>query len=128
MTETESSPIAIGAQGRPLNDQNCVTLRGRVSAEPVSRELPSGDQIVSVRVVLARERTAMTRGSRQPSDWVECVAWASRARRSVASWRPGDTVEIEGALRRRYYRAGGVPTTRVEVEVLKARSLRRVGA
>jgi single-strand DNA-binding protein len=128
MTESDSSPAHPVSSERPDHDRNRVLLRGRVSAAPVSRVLPSGDRIVSVRVVLSRERTVMTRGSRQPSDWVECVAWASRPRRSVRSWRPGDTVEIEGALRRRYYRWSGAPTTRVEVEVLKARALQRARA
>lgn len=105
---------------------NQVTLRGRVSAEPAVRELPSGTSIVTFRVRVARAKTHMTGGSKQTSDWVDCVAWAPRPRRAVASWRTGDTVEVEGSLRRRFFRTeGGVPSSRVEVEVLAARVVSR---
>lgn len=105
---------------------NLVSLRGRVSSEPAARELPSGTSIVTFRVTVARAKTHMTGGSKQTSDWVDCVAWAPRPRRTVASWRTGDTVELEGSLRRRFFRSeGGVPTSRVEVEVLTARVVAR---
>ena len=32
-------------------------------------------------------------------------------------WQPGDVVEVEGAIRRRFFRAGGGAASRVEVEV-----------
>lgn len=105
---------------------NKVVLRGRVSAEPSTRELPSGTAIVTFRITMAREKTHMTEGSKQTSDWVDCVAWAPRPRRSASKYRTGDTVEVEGALRRRFFRSeGGVPTSRVEVEVLTARVVAR---
>jgi single-strand DNA-binding protein len=107
---------------------NRVTLRGRVSAEPSVRELPSGTSIVTFRMIMTRAKTHMTGGSKQTSDWVDCVAWAPRPRRTVATWRSGDTVEVEGALRRRFFRSeGGVPSSRVEVEVLTARVVSRAG-
>ena len=105
---------------------NHVTMRGRVSAEPAIRELPSGTAIVTFRLTMARAKTHMTEGSKQSSDWVDCVAWAPRPRRTVVTWRSGDTVEVEGALRRRFFRTeGGVPSSRVEVEVLTARIVSR---
>jgi len=46
----------------------------------------------------------------------------------VLGWNVGDTVEVEGALRRRFLGGGGAAvTTRVEIEVLKARVVARVG-
>ncbi len=101
--------------------RNQVTLCGRVSSAPEPRELPSGDTVVTFRLVIPRERTAMTAKSRQPSDWVHCAAWSARARRSAAAWQVGDQVEVEGALRRRFYRDGGGATTRLEVEMLSGR-------
>jgi len=107
---------------------NRIVLRGRVAGEPSTRELPSGTSIVTFRVTMAREKTHMTEGSKQTSDWIDCVAWAPRPRRSVKSWRTGDIVEVEGALRRRFFRSeGGVPSSRVEVEVLGARIVARAG-
>ena len=44
---------------------------------------------------------------------------------SVGRWRPGDLVDIDGALRRRFFRAEGRTATRVEVEVLGARLVER---
>lgn len=105
--------------------RNTVLLTGRVSSQPLERELPSGDRVVTFRLVMARDRTPMTAGSRQVSDWVDCGAWAGRVRRSVATWRVGDRVEVEGALRRRFFREGGGATSRLEVEVLGGRRVER---
>jgi single-strand DNA-binding protein len=108
---------------------NEVTLRGRVSSVPVARDLPSGTSIMTFRVSVPRGKTAMTSGSRQTSDWVDCVAWAARPKKSVRSWVVGDTVEVEGALRRRFFRVGGTAAnTRVEVEVLRGRIVARAAS
>jgi single-strand DNA-binding protein len=101
--------------------RNEVCLAGRVSSAPVERELPSGDMVVTFRLVMQRDRTPMTAKSRQTSDWVDCAAWGGRARRSAASWQVGDQVEIEGALRRRFFRDGGGSATRLEVEMVTGR-------
>jgi single-strand DNA-binding protein len=106
------------------SDDNTVRLRGRVSSAPVDRELPSGAVITTFRVTVPRARTAMTSGSTQLSDWVDCVAWTGRTRRNVAAWVVNDQVEVGGALRRRFFRAGEGSSTRVELEVLSARRAR----
>ncbi len=110
---------------RGLRGSNSVSLCGRVSADPVTRELPSGDTIVTLRLVMTRQPSPMADKSRQASDWVDCVAWGSRAKRTVGGWRTGDLVEVDGALRRRFFRAAGATTTRVEVEVLAGRLVLR---
>ena len=103
---------------------NTVALRGRVSSAPLQRELPSGAVISTFRVSVPRARSPMTAGSSQGSDWMDCVAWSARTRRTVDTWAVGDVVEIDGALRRRFYRSGEGSTTRLEVEVLSARRAR----
>lgn len=103
---------------------NTVELRGRVSSAPTERELPSGALITTFRMSVPRARTPMTSGSTQGSDWVDCVAWSARSRRSVGGWVVGDQVEVTGALRRRFFRVGEGATTRLEVEVLGARRSR----
>ena len=104
---------------------NHVEVRGRLSTDPVDRELPSGTPIVSFRLVIPRTTTVMTRGSNQRSDWVDCTAWSAAARRRATGWHVGDTVEVVGALRRRHYRAGEVSGSRVDVEMLGGRLVAR---
>lgn len=107
-------------EGRAL-PANEVRLVGRVSGQPEERVLPSGDRLVSFRVVVARDHP---RG-RQTVDALECVAWSARSRRSVSRWEDGDLVQLSGSLRRRFYRAGATTVSRVEVETSRARIIRR---
>ncbi|MDP9823945.1 single-stranded DNA-binding protein [Nocardioides massiliensis] len=110
----------------PDPDEACtVHLRGRVSGEPEHRVLPSGDELWTVRVVVRRPPGDVRAGG-PVSDWIGCTARSGAARRSVQSWRDGDAVEVEGALRRHYYRSGtGAALSLVEVEVARARRRRR---
>jgi len=109
----------------PLNE---VVLRGRVSGEPQTRELPSGSVLVSFRLVLARERTPMTAASKVVSDWIECSAWGARVRKQASGWHDGDQVEVRGSLRRRYHRGGEPSRSSVEVEMLGGRLVLRSAA
>ena len=121
---------------------NSVRLVGRVSAEPEHRELPSGDQLVQLRVIVTRPvrrgrsgprsrgataTPASTEGAapaRQQVDTIDVTCWTAVARRAAARLQPGQVVEVHGALRRRFYRAGASTQSRYEVE---ASLLRRVG-
>lgn len=106
---------------------NEVRLAGTVSGEPERRVLPSGDELCVVRVVVPRVtvRARPDGGRGQSVDVLDCCAWEARPRRAVGGWRPGDQVEVNGALRRRFYRARGVTESRVEVEIRSARLVRR---
>lgn len=104
---------------------NDVRLVGRVAAEPVTRTLPSGDRLVSFRLVVDR---APGGRSRQSVDALECVAWTARVQRSVLKWQTGDVVEVSGAIRRRFFRGAGGAASRVEVEVVSAKVRRRARA
>jgi single-strand DNA-binding protein len=107
----------------PAND---VRLLGRLSAAPATVELPSGDVLMTFRISVPRAPTA-GRGpsSGQRVDSVPCTAWAPRLRRSIATWRAGDLVEVVGTVRCRFYQAGGATRSRVEVEASAARIMRR---
>ena len=107
---------------------NTVRLRGRVSAGPTERDLPSGSVVVGVRLSVPRDPSPMTKGSRQTVDWVDCSAWGSAQRRAASRWREGDVVEVDGALRRRSSRGASGFSTRVEVEILGGRVVRRADA
>jgi single-strand DNA-binding protein len=111
------------ADPAPVNE---VRLVGRLSQDPRERVLPSGDRMWTFRVVVPRPEA---RGrSRQSVDALECAAWSSRTRRSVSGWSVGDTVEVSGTLHRRFFRFGATVGSRVEVEMLAGRLIRRAGS
>ena len=108
--------------------RNEVLLVGRVSAAAVAVELPSGDQLTSFRLVVDRgpSRRPAREGARTPTiDTFDCVAWTAALQRAALGWEPGDTVEVAGAARRRFFRAGGGVQSRFEIEVTRARRISR---
>lgn len=106
---------------------NEVRLVGRISAPPAERVLPSGDAVWTFRIVVPRPDDPDR--ARQSVDALECAVWGGRVRRSVAGWEVDDVVEVTGAIRRRFFRAGGgAPTSRVEVEVSRGRLIRRAAS
>lgn len=94
---------------------NCVTLIGRLSGVR-DVTLPSGDELVSFRVVV--DRPARDRGpsGRVRVDAVECTAWRADVRKKALATPEGTLVTVTGALRRRFWRAGGAPASRIDVE------------
>lgn len=104
--------------------RNEVLLVGRLSTPPTERELPSGDPLVMFRVVV--DRPAARRGEparRATVDTLECVAWTAALRRAACAWSAGDVLEVQGALRRRFWRSPGGLGSRYEIEVSRARRL-----
>ena len=108
----------------PVNE---VRLVGRVSQQPEERVLPSGDSVWVFRVVVGRSGERRP-GARPGVDALECAVWSGRVRRSVATWAVDDVVEVTGAVRRRGRSAGGAAASRVEVEVVTGRLIRRAGS
>ena len=119
------------APGRSVS-ANHVVLVGRLAAPASGRTLPSGDELITWRLVVdrppERSRGVGAGGRAVTIDTVDCVGWTAGVRRSVASWAAGDVVRVEGALRRRFWRAPtGGPASRYEVEALKVSRLARAG-
>ncbi|MDN5789387.1 MAG: single-stranded DNA-binding protein [Micrococcales bacterium] len=110
----------------PVNE---VSLRGRLPAVAEERELPSGDQIVTIRVVVPRRdgpsRPTSRGGDRRrvTVDTIDVVCWSARTRRAALRLKPDDQIAVQGALRRRFFRGPSGPQSRYEVE---ASALRRV--
>ena len=102
---------------------NDVHLVGRVSAEPVSRELPSGDVLVTIRVVVPRPPVSRQVEGRRPAsiDTIEVACFSGPTRRSAGTIQVDDTVEVWGALRRRFFRSGAAVQSRYEVEASRLR-------
>ena len=79
--------------------------------------LPSGDEVVSFRLIVPRSATARRR-SKQRVDTIECSAWTARLRRSVRRLEPGDAVTVTGELRRRFTRGAAGPMSWVNVDLV----------
>jgi single-strand DNA-binding protein len=107
---------AAAAKRAATDHRNEVVLTGRLSTYADARELPSGDEIVSWRLIVDRPADA----DRNGIDAIDCVAFATRLRRSALKWEPGAVIEVEGSLRRRFWRAGASTASRTEVEVRRA--------
>ncbi|CAN7444591.1 single-stranded DNA-binding protein [Knoellia sp. LjRoot47] len=91
---------------------NSVELSGRVSGEPETREMPSGDPLVTLRLVVARPAGG-------PVDTIDLACWSRSTQRAAARLSDGDRVRVTGALRRRFFRTPGGAASRYEVEVAK---------
>lgn len=117
------------AETLAINDaptRNDVTLVGRLAAPAEERTLPSGTVLVTFRVIVGRPPPAKPGPPRTPTvDTIDCVAGNATTRRTALGWLTGDVVEVSGALRRRFWRAGTAAASRTEVEVTKARRLAR---
>lgn len=113
-------PAAPGQSKDPVNQ---VRLTGRVSGAPQERELPSGDRLVQLRVVVPRAGEGQHRGGARV-DTIDVTCWSARTRGVALRLGDGDSVELGGALRRRFFRAGGAASSRYDVEVHSIRRLR----
>ena len=89
-----------------LND--CL-LRGRVSAAATDRELPSGEHVVEFRLIVTRDQ-------REGVDTLDIAAWSAGARRSALSLKADQWVEVNGAVRRRFWQAPSGLASRWQVE------------
>lgn len=112
-----------GPRAEPDRQVNEVRLVGRASMTPVERVLPSGDTIVSLRVVV--KRPAVPHDGRTRVDAIDVVCWTARARRSAKAVRLDETIEVSGALRRRFWRGRAGVASLCEVEATRVRRLRR---
>lgn len=105
--------------------RNEVLLVGRLAAEPQDRELPSGDRLTALRLVVDRpdrpERAGVRRGA--GVDTIDCVVRGGAALRAAPTWGAGDVLELQGALRRRFFRTPSGVASRYEVEVVRGRRL-----
>lgn len=108
-------------------DLNQVTLSGRVSSLVPERTLPSGDRVLTFRMVIARPPRAR-RGSRQGVDTIDCDAWTATLRRKVGRLSVGQNVTVEGRLRRQFSRSAAGPTSRVTVDVSSVAVLSGLGS
>lgn len=115
--------------GTPGPGRNEVSLCGRLSAPAEERALPSGDVIVTFRVVIPRlglpRRAGTGEGGARPGqvDTIDVVCWSARSRRAALRLVAGATIEVDGALRRRFFGTPAGRQSRYEVEATRVRRL-----
>jgi single-strand DNA-binding protein len=88
---------------------NDVLLRGKVSGNSTEKELPSGDHVVEFRIVVKRV-------DRDGVDTLDIAAWSGKTRRTGLSLKPEEWVEIQGSIRRRFWRGVAGLASRWQVE------------
>lgn len=108
-----------------LGYRNEVILSGRVAIPASERSLPSGDTVLTTRIIVDRVSARGRRGAgaRRQVDAIDCAAWPAKLRQVMRRWQPGDRVLVSGSIRRRFFRSAGGPVSRFEVEVSTARRL-----
>ena len=106
----KKSPVGeVEAEDYSLND---LLLRGRVSAQALENELPSGDKIVEFRLIVSRQR-------RDGVDTLDIAAWSAKSRRIALTLKPDEWIEVSGAIHRRFWRGAGGLASRWQVEAVE---------
>ncbi|WP_460933337.1 single-stranded DNA-binding protein [Phycicoccus ginsengisoli] len=105
---------------------NEVRLVGRVSGSGQERELPSGDEVVSLRIVVPRTGRSPRRTTASV-DTIDVACWTTRLRRTARGLADGDVVQVEGSLRRRFFHTGAGAASRYEVEAVTLHRVRSQG-
>lgn len=98
------------------HSENVVHLIGRISGEIQEKELPSGDKVVELRLVVARD-------DRDGYDTFDVALWKAGLRKRALGLVDEEWVRIDGVLRRRFWRSGEGVASRWQVE---GRELSRV--
>ncbi|MDP4690757.1 MAG: single-stranded DNA-binding protein [Candidatus Nanopelagicales bacterium] len=90
-------------------------LRGRLSGVR-SITMPSGDEVVTFRVIIDRPAHRRGPGGRVRVDTIDCLIWSAPQRRRILTWEDGVLVEVVGSLQRRFWKTGaGGSLSRTEV-------------
>lgn len=113
--------MSVSGDGRVPVSRNDVTLVGRLGGAPARRPLPSGDVLVAWRLIV--DRTARPPGARRVVDTLPCVTFERDVCRETERWQIGDTLEVRGAVRRRFWRTASGAVSRYEIEVTHARRI-----
>ena len=89
-----------------LND---LLLRGRVSAQATSKELPSGDKVVEFRLII-------TRSEREGVDTLDIAAWSAKSRKIALTLQGDEWIEVSGSIHRRFWQSATGVASRWQIE------------
>jgi single-strand DNA-binding protein len=111
-TAPRSPSSGSAEKAAPVLVRNEVSIAGLLAEAGEERELVGGALAVRWTLRVPRESGG--------SDLIDCVALDPALRQQALGWPQGAPLEVWGAIRRRFFRAGGRTTTRVEVEAFRA--------
>ena len=95
---------------------NVVVLAGTVSAEPVERRMPSGDEVTELRLAVPEAGKRLLP--------LPVSAWhATVGKRALKGISKGDDVLVHGTLVRRFYRSGAGARSLTEVVAVGIKKL-----
>jgi single-strand DNA-binding protein len=94
---------------------NEVSLIGRLSGVPIEKELPSGDKVVEFRLVVGRSKNSSGK-SKVSVDTIEIAVWGARNRKIALRFNENSWIEVEGAIRRRFWHSPNGLASRWQVE------------
>lgn len=92
---------------------NAVHLIGRVTSVAEDIELPSETILTRFRIVVPRAKPT----TKTTVDTIDLIAMKAGLQRKARSLAVGDIVEVEGEIRRRFWKAGMSVASRVEIEI-----------
>lgn len=115
--------------------RNAIAVVGDLVSPVEPRIRPDGQEVlsfrVSVRVPAVDQGNVGTTVDRRDSgptsrrDVLDCVVTTPALRRRLEQYQPGDVIEIDGALRHRFWNASGRVQSRYEIDVLRLKRLAR---
>ena len=111
---------AAAAEPMPTDHRNEVLLVGEVITCPDERTFADGRDVVTFRLDVRTEAE-----SRQIRDSFDITIANGRTRKAALAWGVGDTVEVEGVVRRKFHRVGAGSRAFVVIEAARAKRVRR---
>lgn len=111
---------AAAAESVATDHRNEVYLVGEVITVPDERTFADGRNVVTFRL------DVRTEGESGPiRDSFDITVANARSRKAALAWDTGDTVEVEGVVRRKFHRVGAGSRAFVVIEATRAKRLRR---
>ena len=80
---------------------NCVTLIGRLTADPELRTTNSGKSVATFRIAV--DRAFVKQGEQRQADFITIVAWGSTADFVSKYFSKGSMIGIQGSIQTRNY-------------------------
>lgn len=111
---------AAAAEPMTSDHRNEVYLVGEIVTVPEERTFADGKDVVTFRLDVRAEAD-----SGPIRDSFDITIANARTRKSALGWDVGATVEIEGAVRRKFHKVGAGSRAFVVIEAARAKRLRR---